>query len=216
MTRNVLAPWTTAAKRMVDALGPLPPRIADAMLALPRHEFVEHAWRRDAYADRPLPLPGSEATISAPHMVAFQLEWAELTPGLNVLEIGAGSGYLASLMAALVAPHGTVDAVEFDPRLARFASENVRAHGPASPVRVHAANGVEGWPLAAPYDRVVVSCATPRIQPSWRDQLREKGTILAPVGDEWDQVLIRWRNRGAGGETDEGPRVRFVPLVMGR
>jgi protein-L-isoaspartate(D-aspartate) O-methyltransferase len=216
VTREAPPSWAAAASEMVDALGPLPPRIAEAMRSLPRHEFVEGTWRRDAYADHPVPLPGSEATISAPHMVAFQLEWAELSPGEKVLEVGAGSGYLACLMARLVAPGGTVDAVEFDPRLARFARENVRSHGFESQVRVHLANGVDGWPAAAPYDRIIVSCATPRIQPAWREQLSENGVILAPVGDEWEQVLVRWRNRGASGETDEGPRCRFVPLVMGR
>jgi protein-L-isoaspartate(D-aspartate) O-methyltransferase len=216
VTRDPALGWTSAARQMVEGLGSVPPKIAEAMLSLPRHEFVEGIWRRDAYADHPVPLPGSEATISAPHMVALQLEWAELFPGGKVLEVGAGSGYLACLLARLVAPEGTVDAVELDPQLARFARENARAHGFASSVRIHRANGVEGWPGSAPYDRIVVSCATSRIQPAWREQLRADGLILAPVGDAWEQVLLRWRNRGASGETDEGPRCRFVPLVMGR
>jgi protein-L-isoaspartate(D-aspartate) O-methyltransferase len=201
---------------MVRALRSVPPEIADAMRSLPRHTFVEAAWRRDAYADRPLPLPGSEATISAPHMVALQLEWSDLFSGANVLEVGAGSGYLACLLSRLIAPGGRVEALEVDPQLARFAAENVRANGCSGAVKVHAANGVDGWPGSAPYDRIAVSCATPRLQPAWRDQLREGGVIVAPVGDAWEQVLVRWRKHGASGETTKGPACRFVPLVEGR
>ncbi|MCI4319922.1 MAG: methyltransferase [Thermoplasmata archaeon] len=186
------------------------------MRSLPRHSFVETAWRKEAYADRPLPLPGSEATISAPHMVALQLEWSELFAGAKVLEVGAGSGYLACLLARLCSPGGVVEALEVDPQLARFAAENVRANGYAGPVRIRATDGVRGWPGAAPYDRILVSCATPRVQPAWREQLKDGGVLVAPVGDSWEQVLVRWRKEGTSGTTEEGPACRFVPLVEGR
>ena len=216
MTASTAEPWAVSAERMVRSLGPLPTAIAEAMRSLPRHTFVEPTWRRDAYTDRPLPLPGSEATISAPHMVALQLEWCEPFSGANVLEVGAGSGYLACLIARLSAPGGRVEALELDRQLARFATENVRANGYAGPVRVHAADGVDGWSASAPFDRIVVSCATPSLLPAWREQLRDGGLIVAPVGDAWEQVLVRWRKHGASGETEEGPACRFVPLVFGR
>ncbi|MCI4348513.1 MAG: protein-L-isoaspartate O-methyltransferase, partial [Thermoplasmata archaeon] len=84
-------PWPERARTMVQALGPLPRRVAEAMERVPRHRFVPAGLANEAYDDTPLPLGFANSTISAPHMVGLMLEWAELAPGLHVLELGSGS-----------------------------------------------------------------------------------------------------------------------------
>lgn len=205
--------WPAAAARMVALLGPLPPKVADVMRRVPRHRFVAPEYASMAYEDEPLPL-SEGATISAPHMVAYQLEWAELAPGLKVLEIGAGLGYLAALMAQLVSPSGRVDAIELDPRLAEEAGRRARELGETPLVTIHAGDGSHGLPERAPFDRIVVSCATPEIFPEWVEQLTPDGTVTAPVGDLWQQTMVRARRTAAGVRKENGPSVRFVPLQL--
>jgi protein-L-isoaspartate(D-aspartate) O-methyltransferase len=204
--------WRAKATEMVAKLGPLPPAVADAMRHIPRHRFVPPEYDSMAYEDEPLPISGS-ATISAPHMVAFQLEWSELKPGLKVLEIGSGLGYLAALMGELTAPSGTIDAVEIDPHLAEEARRRMEQLGLHDRVAVHALDGSAGLPQRAPFDRIVVSCAAPEIFPEWIAQLSAGGIVTAPVGDRWEQTMIRVRRTPGGPTKEAGPRVRFVPLL---
>jgi protein-L-isoaspartate(D-aspartate) O-methyltransferase len=200
------------AARMVAQLPGIHPSVAVAMRRVPRHRFVDVSRSDAAYADEPLPLPGSGATISAPHMVALQLEWAELQPGLGVLEIGLGSGYLSALISELVGPSGQVHGVEIDSRLARTARTRLDQLGYSTRVDVHEGDGREGWRAAAPYDRVIVSCATPSILPAWIAQATTSGSIVAPVGGTFSQTLIRYRRGLGGGVVERGPECRFVAL----
>ncbi|MCI4317536.1 MAG: protein-L-isoaspartate O-methyltransferase [Thermoplasmata archaeon] len=200
------------AARMVADLAGILPSVAAAMRRVPRHQFVDASQSEVAYADEPLPLPGSGATISAPHMVALQLEWAELQPGQSVLEIGLGSGYLSALIAELVGPSGKVHGVEIDGRLARMARERLDRLGYSTRVDVHEGDGREGWKGGAPYDRVIVSCATPSILPAWIAQTTTSGTVVAPVGGTFSQTLVRYRRGPGGGVVERGPECRFVAL----
>ncbi|HTT35173.1 MAG TPA: methyltransferase domain-containing protein [Thermoplasmata archaeon] len=204
--------WRDEARAMVAALGPVPPAIAAAMRSVPRHRFVPATERDAAYRDEPLPLEAGGATISAPHMVALQLEYAELGPGLAVLEIGSGSGYLAALMATLVVPGGRVRGVELEPSLARLATARIRALHLDATVEFRAGDGRLGWPEAAPFDRVVVSCATREVLSAWTDGLAPGGFVVAPVGDAWEQRLVRYRTGPSGPVLEEGPACRFVAL----
>ncbi|HKS59522.1 MAG TPA: protein-L-isoaspartate O-methyltransferase [Thermoplasmata archaeon] len=204
--------WEAEASAMVRSLGPLPPAIAAVMRRVPRHRFVPSSLRTQAYWDEPLPIGPGETTISAPHMVAIMLEWAELAAGLTVLEVGSGSGYLAALLAESIAPSGRVEAVEIDSELVRRSTEALGALGYAERVAVHEADGRAGWPPAAPYDRIVVSAASPQIEPAWREQLPPDGLLLVPLGNRIEQQFTRLVRR-AGTETLEpGPAVRFVSL----
>lgn len=208
--------WVAEAAEMVRKLGPMPDRVADAMRRVPRHLFVSPRWRDAAYDDEPLPLPGGEATISAPHMVALQLEWATPAPGLRVLEVGTGLGYLAALISEVVAPGPPVHSLEVDPALVVGAVRSLAGAGYSDRVVVHQTNGQFGWPAAAPYDRILVSCATPAVLPAWRGQVVDGGTVVAPVGGPDEQLLVRWTRRGDAGAFEEGPPCRFVPLVTSR
>jgi len=204
--------WRTRAGRMVSSLGTLDPRVAQAMREVPRHEFVPVALASAAYEDTPLPLPAGDATISAPHMVALQLEWAELAPGLRVLEVGSGCGYLAALVAQLTAPEGTVDGVELVPALPHEARRRVERLGFADRVRFIEGDGSDRVGERGPYDRIIVSCATRQLFPLWLRHLAPHGTVVAPVGDAWGQELVRYREDDPLGPLDRGPRCAFVPL----
>lgn len=204
--------WREEAAEMVRRLPAVPRAVAEAMRSVPRHRFVESSLRSRAYDDEPLPLPFGLATISAPHMVALQLEWAELAAGQRVLEIGSGSGYLLALVSELVGPGGRAIGIEIDPGLARSARERLTQLGYAERVKVIERDGRGGSPDDAPFDRILVSFATPEIFPEWRAQVKRGGTVLAPVGGSWQQTLLRWRNSGGEGRFDEGPACMFVPI----
>lgn len=196
---------------MVDALHIADPRIEAAMRRVPREAFVPDRWRSIAYDDTPVPLT-EEATVSAPHMVALLLEALDARPGNSVLEVGAGMGYLAALVAELVGRSGRVDAIELDERLAAEATQRLAREGYGSVVFVHAGDGAPGLPEHAPYDRIVVSCATRALRREWKEQLVEGGRLVAPVGGEWEQTLVTFTRHGRAGLEEEGVRCRFVPL----
>ena len=168
-------------------------------------------WDGIAYDDEPVPLT-ELATVSAPHMVALMLEAMALSPGEHVLEIGAGMGYLAAVIAEIVGPNGRVDAIEIDPQLAREATERLASEGYGGIVHVLAADGSGGLPEHAPYDAIVVSCATRELRTEWKEQLTDGGRLVAPVGDAWSQVLVTYTRTARGGRESEGVRCRFVPL----
>lgn len=204
--------WQEEARGMVAQLPGVPSRIADVMRSIPRHAFVPEMYRSIAYDDEPVPLPFGDATVSAPHMVALQLEYANLAPGLRVLEIGSGFGYLAALAAELVTPAGHVFGVDVEAPLVREATRRLSAMGYGDRVDLRTGDGREGWREAAPFDRIVVSCATPEIYPAWWEQLAPRGLVVAPVGDAWEQRLDRYRTGGPSELPEHGPRCRFVPL----
>lgn len=183
-----------------------------AMRAVPREEFVLQELRDDAYVDAPLPI-GSGQTISAPHMVAIMLERLRLRPGMNVLEVGAGSGYHAAAVAELVRPGGHVYTVERLEALAEFARRNLQRAAYSEDVTVVVADGSKGLPEHAPYDRIFVACGAPSVPSPLVDQLAEGGLMLVPVGGMHYQDLIKVEKRdGRLIKTNEGGCV-FVPLV---
>lgn len=181
----------------------------EAMRAVPRHEFVPNSQRGDAYADRPLPI-GDDQTISAPHMVAIMTDLLEVEEGDRVLEIGTGCGYHAALTAEVVG-EGCLFSVEFSPRLAEQARETLKRIGYGG-VSVRRGDGREGWPEGAPYDAAYFTCAVPEIPDSVVEQVREGGTVLAPVGNG-TQRLVRARvSQGELAERETHGAVRFVTV----
>ncbi|MEM4282089.1 MAG: protein-L-isoaspartate(D-aspartate) O-methyltransferase [Candidatus Woesearchaeota archaeon] len=155
-------------------------RVIEAFRAIDRRDFVLPYQKAIAYEDRPLPIL-AEQTISQPTTVVQMLEALELKPGMAVLEIGAGSGYNAALIAELVKPDGKVYSIEIIPELADFARANIKKAGLEEIVQVINADGSKGWPPAAPYDRIVVTAAAPDIPKAYVEQLKEDGILLIPV-----------------------------------
>lgn len=187
-------------------------RVADAMRRVPRHVFLP-GHEAQAYVDRPQSI-GMGQTISAPHMVAMMAQALDAQPGMRVLEVGAGSGYHAAIVAQLVAPSGKVWSVERFPDLAEQARANLR-HAGIGPERVEVVvgDGSEGWPPAAPYDRAYLTCAAPRAPEPVLAQLSAQGKLLAPVGGRQEQELVLFERSAEGWrETALGACV-FVPLV---
>ncbi|RLF49656.1 MAG: protein-L-isoaspartate O-methyltransferase, partial [Thermoplasmata archaeon] len=137
-------------------------RVIKAMLEVKRHLFVPAHLQHLAYVDSPLEI-GYGQTISAPHMVAIMAEKLCLREGHKVLEIGAGSGYHAAVVAHIVGESGHVYSVERVPELANFARENIRKAALDKRVTVVVGDGSKGLPKYAPYDRIYATCAAPEI-----------------------------------------------------
>ena len=186
--------------------------VANAVRRVPREEFVPQRLRDEAYIDTPLPI-GDGQTISAPHMVAIMAEKLEVQPGHKVLEVGAGSGYHAAVVAELVRPGGRVFTVERYESLARFAEANLARAGYADTVEVIVGDGSLGLPEHAPYDRIFVACGAPDVPSPLIEQLSDGGHMLVPVGGKMYQDLIKIIKRGKKVTTENHGGCVFVPLV---
>ncbi len=183
-----------------------------AMGIVPRHLFVPKNMGGSAYIDSPLPIGGGQ-TISAPHMVAIMVEASDLEPGMNVLEVGGGSGYHAAVMAELIRPGGSIITVERLPDLADLARSNLESAGYGDTVKVVVADGSLGYEEKSPFDRIVVTCAAPRAPQPLKDQLVDGGKLLVPVGGRGYQELLRINRRGDDFEVENLGGCVFVPLV---
>lgn len=184
-------------------------RVLAAFAAVPREKFVREALREEAYADAPLPI-GCGQTISQPFVVALTAQALGLVGTEKVLEIGAGSGYAAAILAKLAA---RVETVERLPELAAFASANLHDAG-ISNVTVHHGDGTLGWPASAPFDAIAVAANAPAPPPSLLMQLAIGGRLVLPYGHDDQQRLVKITREDEDRfvETDLGA-VQFVPLV---
>lgn len=208
---NTNRPFAAARKRMVqEQLPGLPPAVRAAMELVPRHEFVPENQQPLAYADMAVPI-GYDQTISQPYIVGVMTAQLDPKPGDRVLEVGTGSGYQSAVLAELGAEVYSVEIIE---PLARRAAEILRQLG-YDTVHLRTGDGSNGWPEAAPFDAVIVTCAPDRIPPPLLAQLKEGGRLIIPVGAEGSQQLF-WGEQRAGRFV---PRsclpVRFVPMTGG-
>ncbi|HID90338.1 TPA: protein-L-isoaspartate(D-aspartate) O-methyltransferase [Candidatus Bathyarchaeota archaeon] len=189
------------------------PEVIHSFLAVPREEFVPPTLRDHAYDDCPLPI-GYGQTISAIHMVVIMNEALELKRGQKVLEIGAGSGYHAALVAEIVGREGHVFTIEIVPELVEFARENLKRTGYADRVTVIHGDGSVGYPKEAPYDRILVTAAAPGVPKPLLEQLKPEGIMVIPAGTIYlGQQLLKIRKAADGSITEEDlGSVAFVPL----
>ncbi|MEI2416535.1 protein-L-isoaspartate(D-aspartate) O-methyltransferase [Orrella sp. JC864] len=181
-----------------------------AMRKVPRSAFVPDEVRALAYDDAPLPI-GCGQTISQPYIVALMAQAAALRPGDKVLDIGAGSGYAAAVMAQIA---GHVQAIERHEPLALQARARLRQLGYGN-VTVQVGDGTLGLPSQAPFDAIVAAAGGPYVPPAWREQLAVGGRLVMPVGQATRrQRLLRIVRRGQDDyeEQDLGA-VAFVPLI---
>ena len=183
-------------------------RVLDAVFHVLRHEFVPPALVNAAYDDRPLPL-GEAETISQPYIVAAMTEAADVQPGDKALEVGTGSGYQAAILAYLGA---RVYTVERNAALAKSARERLARLG-YDAVEVIEGDGSEGYPLAAPYDVILVTAAAPLVPPALLEQLAEQGRLVIPVGDLRHQDLLLNRKQAGHVKTSVLDPCQFVPLI---
>jgi protein-L-isoaspartate(D-aspartate) O-methyltransferase len=203
----------TGAAEMVEkqlrARGIRDDRALQAMLRIPREEFVSEQFRRDAYADAPLPI-GHGQTITQPYMTALMVQSLGLRGGETVLEVGAGSGYHAAVLGAMAR---RVISVERIPELALLARENLRRVGLDRNVTVICGDGSMGYPQESPFDAISVAAGAGHTPPALLAQLKDPGVLVIPVGDRDDQELkvIRKENGRITAWTASG--CRFVPLL---
>ncbi len=148
-------------------------------------------------------------------MTAIMNEALELEPGQRVLEVGAGSGYHAATIAEIVGPEGHVFTVELFEQLVEFARKNLEKAGYGQRVTLVQGDGSLGYKDRAPYPRILVTAAAPKVPQPLLDQLAPGGILVVPVGGRWfPQELIRIRKNADGGlERDSLGGVAFVPLL---
>lgn len=198
-------------RRMVDILRGqgVSERVLEAMMHVKRHLFVPSHLSDQAYTDYPLPI-GEGQTISAPHMVAMMCDYLALKKGEKVLEIGAGSGYHAAVIAELIGEKGHVYSVERIMWLVKYSRENLKRAG-YTQVTVTSGDGTLGLPEHAPYDKISVTCAAPDVPPPLLEQLKVDGKMIIPIGRYMQELyLVNKRN---GIERERKCDVLFVPLV---
>jgi len=192
-------------------------RVLEVLGKLPRHDFVEEAWRGEAYKNKPLPI-GSSQTISQPYIVALMTQLLlEPAPGgaprKKVLEIGTGSGYQTAVLAELVQ---NVFSVERIKALAEQARNRLRSLGYRN-IHCGYSDGTAGWGAHAPYDGIIVTAAATEVPKALLEQLERGGRLVIPVGPPSHQTLKvidrtaanRWQTREIAG-------VSFVPLLEGK
>jgi protein-L-isoaspartate(D-aspartate) O-methyltransferase len=190
-------------------------RVLDAMESIPREIFVDRPFEASAYDDTALPIACGQ-TISQPFIVAFIAQALGLQANYRVLEIGAGSGYQAAVLACLCR---WVYAVERHRPLLQAAGERFKAlklHN----IAVCHADGLNGWPEQAPFDRIVLSAAVPDVPQILVDQLKPGGILIAPVAsscpsERFSQHLVKIMRTDSGRIEEPLLPVVFVPMLPG-
>jgi len=180
----------------------------NAMMKVPRHEFVPLEYREYSYHDRPLPI-GLGQTISQPYIVAYMTEALKLKADDKVLEIGTGSGYQAAIMGEIVEEVHTIEIVE---PLGRQAAQLLESLGYLN-VYVKTGDGYHGIPDEAPFDAIMVTAAPEAIPQPLLDQLAEGGRLIIPVGPSFSQYLILATKRDGKIVKRKLHPVRFVPFT---
>jgi len=182
-------------------------RVVKAMQAVPRHLFVPEKMKPLAYRNHPLPI-GHEQTISQPFIVAYMTELLELEPGMKVLEIGTGSGYQAAVLAELEVEVYSIEIVD---ALAQAAKKKLHDMNYKN-IHVRSGDGYVGWPKAAPFDGIIVTCAPDHIPKPLVEQLKIGGRMVIPVGQPAQELVLVQKTK-QGIKIDERMPVRFVPMT---
>jgi protein-L-isoaspartate(D-aspartate) O-methyltransferase len=195
--RERLATRVVAANRIGSE------RVAAALHAVPRHLFLpgerpEAAYRNDAIVTKRDETGQPISSSSQPTIMAIMLDQLDLAPGQRVLEIGAGTGYNAALISHVVGPSGQVTSVDIDPELVAAAREHLDRAG-FGEVRVACADGAEGYPDRAPYDRIIATVGVSDLAPAWLAQVVPQARIVVPFDVRGTQVSVAFERASASG-----------------
>ena len=202
--------FETARARLVEQLSTeiKDDRVLAAMARVPRERFIPPQSQHMAYADIPLPI-GHEQTISQPFIVALMTEALELTGKEKVLEVGAGSGYQAAILAELAQRVITIERLSV---LAKAAKKILTNLGYTN-VEVYVAEETLGWQQEAPYDAIMVTAGAPRVPVGLLNQLAFGGRLVIPVGSRYVQELYKITRRKKGNIVENLGGCRFVSLI---
>lgn len=185
-------------------------KVLQAMLTIPRHEFVDKGIRESAYNDYPLPI-GEGQTISQPYIVALMTQLLELKGGEKVLEIGTGSGYQAAVLAEIVKEVYTVELYE---SLSKKSEILLKKLGYKN-IYFKIGDGYYGWEEYAPYDAIIVTCAPDHVPPPLLKQIKDDGgRIVIPLGGVWMVQTLMKIEKIKGEVSSKGTMgVSFVPMI---
>ena len=183
-------------------------RVLDAFYKIERHKFIPEDLRNSAYADFPVPI-GEGQTISQPYIVALMTEYLGLTGKEKILEIGTGSGYQTAILSELA---GEIYSVERFEVLAGRAQAILNELGYKN-IKVKAGDGTLGWEEAAPFDRIIITAASPKIPLPLIEQLAESGKLILPLGESFSQVLTLLEKKEGKLKSIDICGCVFVPLV---
>lgn len=191
----------------IERRGVKDPAILEAMRRVPRHRFMTESHWAEAYSDHPLPI-GHDQTISQPYIVAYMTELLRVGVGDKVLEVGAGSGYQAAVLAEMGCE---VYSVEIVPELADRARAKMEELDYAN-VHVMCGDGYRGWLDEAPFDGIIVTAAPVRMPRRLTEQLQVGARMVVPVGDANQDLFVIERTEQGLDERITIP-VRFVPMT---
>lgn len=186
-------------------------RIKQALLKVPREDFIPADYRDYAYLEVPFPLPGQRASISCPHSYPLFYEPLGLDKGHRFLEVGLGSGYGSTVAREVVGPEGLVVSVEIDPMTFEFARRNLEAAGYTDIVLVQGDGGL-GCPALSPYDKIAITAACVDVPPPLIEQLTMGGRLIAPVLKDGGQHLVLFEKGAEGIERQVICEVLYVSL----
>ncbi|WP_165071671.1 protein-L-isoaspartate(D-aspartate) O-methyltransferase [Paludisphaera rhizosphaerae] len=201
-------PRARMVQRHLAERGIKDPRVLDAFRTVPRHKFLPPGSNRQAYDDESIPI-GEGQTITPPYDVAFMTEVLDPKPTDRVYEVGTGSGYQSAILSRLVKD---VYSVEIHAPLGERAA---KVHKELGYTNIHTkiGDGYEGWPDAAPFDAIIVTCAPQRIPKPLVDQLKDGGRMVIPLGDRFTQsVWLVVKKNGRLIEKELKPTL-FVPMT---
>jgi len=183
-------------------------KVLDAFQKVERHKFIPKDLAANAYADFPVPI-GNGQTISQPYIVALMTECLSLTGKEKVLEIGTGSGYQAAILAELSKEVYSVERFE---NLAKSAQDILNELGYTN-IKIKVGDGTLGWPEEAPFDRIIITAASPKIPLPLTEQLKDGGKLILPMGESFSQVLTLFEKKKDKLESMQICGCVFVPLV---
>ena len=184
--------------------------VLSALESVPRELFVPPALRQHAYENASLPI-ALDQTISQPFVVARMTEALRLTGRERVLEIGCGSGYQAAVLTYLCRRVYSMERLK--PLLVD--AENRLRDLRISNISLRHGDGAKGWPEAAPFDRIILTCGSAKIPDILLQQLKIDGIMVAPEGTDSAQQLVVVTRRESGFEREVLMPVTFVPLIEG-
>jgi protein-L-isoaspartate(D-aspartate) O-methyltransferase len=185
--------------------------IIQAFQKIKRQDFLPEDMKGLADLDRALPI-GFGQTISQPLVVAFMLEQLDPQPGHKILDIGSGSGWTSALLAEIVGSKGKVIAVEIVPALKEFGEHNAGKYNfiEKGILEFVCVDGSKGYSQEAPFDRILASASGRELPLAWKEQLKIKGKIVAPIETSIWTFIKKSKNSF---EQIEHPGFAFVPLI---